>query len=260
MKKLTYCMLASAVLLNGCNTQEVMDYGFDDKTLGLHPNAPQPAQSKNKTAFERTNTYFERDVKTRPNWSPEARRTSATELLTFQAGHAHINKEYPERLRALIARVDQGGPIYARIVARGLDARDAKTMNPARAQRLRDMLVGLGIPRANIELIDHAKSEMASGKWPVDQVMVAIDRYAVVGPKCEGWTQKMDGQVSPEGEEAFGCVSESNFAKMIADPRDLYSGRPLEGGDGVHRVLSIEKYRSDKVKEVKIEKVKTDGA
>lgn len=48
----------------------------------------------------------------------------------------------------------------------------------------------------------------------------------------------------------LGCATQSNLAMMVADPKDLIQARSLDGADGVAAVNAVERYQTDKVKDL----------
>lgn len=75
-------------------------------------------------------------------------------------------------------------------------------------------------------------------------------KLVAVPKPCPTWQKEpldgLDNQFTPD----FGCADMYNLGKMIADPKDLLHGQPLGEADAASGVLGIERYRSDKKKEL----------
>ena len=73
----------------------------------------------------------------------------------------------------------------------------------------------------------------------------------VAVPKpCPNWEKHtmdgLDNQFKPQ----FGCSDMYNLGKMISNPADLIHGEALGEADAASGVLGIERYRTDKKKEL----------
>ena len=84
---------------------------------------------------------------------------------------------------------------------------------------------------------------------PSDQVSIAITRVMVVQPDCGG------GQPQPGYYPTyhFGCANTANLGLMVANPADLLQGRPLAPAEAGNAAASVDRYRTDKVKDLTIE-------
>lgn len=75
-------------------------------------------------------------------------------------------------------------------------------------------------------------------------------KLVAVPKPCPNWeSHTMDGlqnQFTPE----FGCSDMYNLGKMISNPADLIHGEALGQADAASGVLGIERYRTDKKKEL----------
>jgi len=78
---------------------------------------------------------------------------------------------------------------------------------------------------------------------PADQVTVVIGRYVVTPPQCPDWSKPSDDDPSNTPSSNLGCATETNLGLMVADPRDLVSGKPLAGSDADHNSYAIQRYR-----------------
>lgn len=48
----------------------------------------------------------------------------------------------------------------------------------------------------------------------------------------------------------LGCATQNNLAMMVAEPKDLIQARSLDGADGVAAVNAVERYQTDRVKDL----------
>ncbi len=119
--------------------------------------------------------------------------------------------------------------------------------NAAIADALRDSFLAGGYVPSRVEIIE------APGYG--DTVEVAIQRYAVVLPDCSHDIERNEGIMEwsdePVDIRKLGCSNEYNFGLMLADPRDLDGGRALGKAAGYREVGAVQRYRTDKVKELK---------
>lgn len=110
-------------------------------------------------------------------------------------------------------------------------------LGSARASRVSDALSNLGYTHV-----------VAPSSQPGDDgVAVVVKRLAALPPACPDWAQI--GQYDPDNlpMKNLGCANATNLYLMVADPRDLVSGRLLGPADGAEAVRTIENYRSGKL-------------
>lgn len=55
-------------------------------------------------------------------------------------------------------------------------------------------------------------------------VTVYVERHVVKAPDCQRWSETSTSNPNNAPGQPFGCVSQSNLAAMIANPRDLVTG------------------------------------
>ena len=84
---------------------------------------------------------------------------------------------------------------------------------------------------------------------------VSLDQYMVEKPNCPGW-DVMGDKMQTQREANFGCVTESNFSQMIAEPRDLYKAQELAKADSAYNANVVDPYR----KSAGSKKVDSDSA
>jgi pilus assembly protein CpaD len=132
-----------------------------------------------------------------------------------------------------------------------LEIRTSITAGPNRngaiAKSLRDSFLAGGYAPSRVEVIE------IPGHG--DLVEVAIQRYTVMIPDCSQEIGRAEGIMKWSDEPVpirkLGCSNEANLGLMIADPRDLVGGRELDPSAGYRDVGAVQRYRTDKVKELK---------
>lgn len=79
---------------------------------------------------------------------------------------------------------------------------------------------------------------------PGAPLVAMFTHYEAIAPDCFarwgdfGYTQDQPNTTN------FGCASQANLARMVADPRDLLMPRDLDPADGLRRSALLEKYRA----------------
>jgi pilus assembly protein CpaD len=92
--------------------------------------------------------------------------------------------------------------------------------------------------------------------WRLNRrVELVMERYLVTLPACPDWSRQSGTDFSNQPFSNFGCATQSNLGLMVAEPKDLVSGRTLAPADGVHQAEGIVRYRTGKVVELQEEKV-----
>jgi len=119
--------------------------------------------------------------------------------------------------------------------------------NAAIADALRGSFIAGGYTPSRVELVETPGHS--------DVVEVTIQRYTLVLPDCSHEVYRDPGLAQwsdePVNTRKLGCSTEYNFGLMVADPRDLAGGRDLGQARGYHEVGAVQRYRTDKVKELK---------
>lgn len=75
-------------------------------------------------------------------------------------------------------------------------------------------------------------------------------RYVAVAPKCPDWESYAGDGLNNDFYPSFGCAHQYNLAHEVANPQDLVRGREPSAADAAPGVLSIERYREDKKKQL----------
>jgi pilus assembly protein CpaD len=78
-----------------------------------------------------------------------------------------------------------------------------------------------------------------------DTVIVSVPRHEVVPPACPDWSDAPD-RVTNLPSSNFGCATATNLGLMVADPRDLVSGRVPGAADAAVAARSVQAYRRGK--------------
>ncbi len=73
-------------------------------------------------------------------------------------------------------------------------------------------------------LIDEA-APVTQGDIPAGSVRVIVSRMAATVPNCPDWSRPAMANFNGHAMSNYGCATNGNLAAMVADPRDLVSGR-----------------------------------
>lgn len=83
---------------------------------------------------------------------------------------------------------------------------------------------------ARYGLLLDSSAPVTQGDIPAGSVRVIVSRMNADVPTCPDWSRPATPNYDGHSMSNYGCAINSNFAAMIADPRDLISG---QNGDGV---------------------------
>jgi pilus assembly protein CpaD len=81
-----------------------------------------------------------------------------------------------------------------------------------------------------------------------NQVLVMVDRYVALPPTCPNWSDPSWGDHGNEPNSNFGCATYTDLSLMVANPRDLSTGRTMGPADDQPAADAVERYRTDTVK------------
>ncbi len=81
-----------------------------------------------------------------------------------------------------------------------------------------------------------------------NHVLVLVDRYVAMAPACPDWSQTPWGMHDNTNSSNFGCATLSDLSLMVANPRDLVTGRTLGPADGEPAADAVMRYRTGAVK------------
>ncbi len=98
--------------------------------------------------------------------------------------------------------------------------------------------------------VDSPTSSMPDHRIAVLTDPNAKGKLVAVPKSCPEWEQEMGDGLENDYPANFGCAQNYNLAKMIVEPNDLVRGRVPSMADANPGVLSIERYRADKKKEL----------
>jgi len=155
----------------------------------------------------------------------------ATHPVYFDNGSAMLSPAEIDGLRAFL-----GEGRVTKIDSITVQAGDSP-LGSARASRVSDALSNLGYTHV-----------VAPSSQPGDDaVAVVVKRLAALPPACPDWAPI--GQYDPYNlpMKNLGCANATNLYLMVADPRDLVSGRLLGPADGAEAVRSVDNYRAGKL-------------
>jgi pilus assembly protein CpaD len=165
----------------------------------------------------------------------QVEKTAATHTILVNAsGQASASER--QRLNGFIAAIGADRPESLHITVSG----------PQSEQRLRNvskLLVADGVVSKKITLVS------GTGDRP-GAIKVAVERYVVRPPQCPEWSAEEVAGFDNTTRSNFGCANLANFAAMLADPRDLLAPRYSPYGDGTVGAAAIERYQTDKLKEL----------
>jgi len=169
----------------------------------------------------------------------EAPKTLKVDYLTFRhdagflPGAAALTPQEIRRLDDFLddAQVVGGSKVY-------LQASGGDRLAAQRSGAIVKALTARGVGAVNLP-------DLASG--PVDRLTVTAQRYVVTPPDCPDWSRQAVENHANALPSNYGCASLTNLALMVADPRDLVTGRPLGPADADPAIKAVERYRAGKV-------------
>ncbi|WP_085783985.1 CpaD family pilus assembly protein [Candidatus Nucleicultrix amoebiphila] len=201
-----------------------------------------------------TGCYEDRKEVTLHNgWKPKIERLSWHDEIHFKKGSSSIKNSEKRKIKSLVQKTEPKLPLYARIQV-------AKHFSEGRVSNLKHVLMGYGITSDKIDVtyLNTSSSQGEKIEKSGCSAIVVIDQYRLTLPQCPSWGE-ITTNSGRNGDEPFGCATAYNFGKMIADPRDLYKGKTSDGVDSAYQALAIERYRTDKIKALKSERVQSSA-
>ncbi|HEX6112428.1 MAG TPA: CpaD family pilus assembly lipoprotein [Geminicoccaceae bacterium] len=119
--------------------------------------------------------------------------------------------------------------------------------------------VGLGsVPVTTVAYGEAVPAVPSTGPaaWGLNRrVELILERHLVTLPACPDWSRKSGTDFSNQPHSNFGCATQTNLGLMVAEPKDLVSGRTLAPADGVHQAEGVVRYRTGKVVELEEERI-----
>lgn len=73
-------------------------------------------------------------------------------------------------------------------------------------------------------LIDET-APVTQGEIAAGSIRVVVSRMTATVPGCPDWSRPSNANFGGDAMSNYGCATNSNLAAMVADPRDLISGR-----------------------------------
>jgi len=170
-----------------------------------------------------------------------------THDVRFEAGTDALSPAEQQRLAAFVAREDVGRSDEISLAA-GDDGRE-QTLASRRAAAVAGYLRGLNLkPESD-----------ATSTAPADRVTVSVGRYVVVPPNCPDWRKPSADDPANSPSSNFGCATVTNLGLMVADPRDLVSGKAPSESDAEYNALAVQRYREGTIKQPHYSYEKTPG-
>lgn len=197
--------------------------------------------------------YLERDINyVRPE-QPLVKKRTVSQIIYYKSKHRiRLTRSEFSELKAKIEQAQKIQDIQVNIIGQSLK----NVQKSKRINELKRLLNKLGVADSAIQVMNNIKEDQNSVQWEPDMMVIEIEWYDRQAVPCPGWDHVMNGRVAPEGEGNFGCTNKSNLAQMVVNPKDLLAGQALESSDGQYTNMSIDRYHKDKMKVIKIEKIK----
>lgn len=109
---------------------------------------------------------------------------------------------------------------------------------------IRGMTKEFGLSTASMKL----RTYYADGEY-APPIRMYFDQHIAIAPECEDWSENLAEDRENLPYPNFGCASQRNLAKMVANPRDLIKPRGHEPGTrpSDRRDVTYEKYRKGEV-------------
>lgn len=155
----------------------------------------------------------------------------------FEAGKDTLSPAEQQRLSAFLAREEVGLNDEITLAA-GSGGGKEQNLGSRRAASVAGYLRALNLKPA---------ADTAAGA-PADHVTVVVGRYVVVPPQCPDWRKPSEDDPANTPSSNFGCATATNLGLMVADPRDLVSGKTPSGSDAEHNALAVQRYREGRIK------------
>lgn len=183
------------------------------------------------------------DSPDRTPWTTEVSRKSLVETISYGKGQGVLPAKDHRKIKDLIANSALDAPVYARLLLNVPETKSKDSLTVERVKDLKRHLKSWGIPetRVSVHYVSAQKAVVMNLKHQ-HSISVVIDQFDVKAPQCPGW-DSMGDVILPQGEQQFGCVTERNFAHMVAEPRDLYEAQAMGNRDGAYNAKAMGTYR-----------------
>jgi len=113
---------------------------------------------------------------------------------------------------------------------------------PARRDAIKVYLTRTGIPAT-------IRSEVGNpAEMKANIVKVLVERYVVTPPACPNWTNFNGNEQRNMPGSNYGCSVDASLGQMVANPKDLVTGREASPAQSEAMVKHQKDYFRDKVK------------
>lgn len=194
----------------------------------------------------------------------EVDRAEYRHSVYFPTDRSAIPASERARLLSFLQTVRPGGRDSIRLEGHA-DERASEQYNLELAAQRNDSVAALlrevGLGDLSISAVAYGEAVPAvpstgPAAWRLNRrVELVLERYLVTLPACPDWSRKSGTDFSNQPHSNFGCATQTNLGLMVAEPRDLISGRTLAPADGIHQAEGIVRYRTGEVVELKQEEV-----
>ncbi|MEQ9042560.1 MAG: CpaD family pilus assembly lipoprotein [Alphaproteobacteria bacterium] len=169
-----------------------------------------------------------------------------THLVDFEPNKAELAENTKAELAAFLDRA-YAGPDDFILINPGETWDDRRAVFAARGRAVQNFISDLGY-----------RSEILPSRSEDEGfVIVAVEHYDVRVPTCPDW--RRNPPLTNGVSSNFGCTDAVNLGLMLADPRDLVTGRELGAMDGIPAAAAVERYRKGEVKELEVEATSDEG-
>jgi len=121
---------------------------------------------------------------------------------------------------------------------------------PAELTQLTRVLVTDGVEPDKIEYNANkpVEGQAPGGRAGLVAVDVSTERWHATMPNCPDFSRTSELEAENPDDSNFGCISTTNLAVMVSDPRDLVAGETGGHTDAVLTGAAIDRLETDKVK------------
>lgn len=199
--------------------------------------------------------YMEQDISYARPEEPLVKKRTVSQIIHYKSKHRiKLTTKEVLDLKDKVEQAQKIQDIRINIVGPHLKSARENSLTKARINHLVRILDRLGVPSSSIQILDKINGATSQMKWEPEMIVIEVEWYDRQALQSPGWNEIMDGSGEPEGEENFGYTTKHNFAQMVTDPQDLIAGKDLKNSDGQYNSMSIERYQTNKIKAIKVEK------
>jgi pilus assembly protein CpaD len=194
----------------------------------------------------------------------EVDRAQYRHSVYFPTDRSTVPASERDRLLSFLEIVQPGGRDSIRLEGHA-DERATELYNlelaASRNERVEALLREVGLGDLSVTTVAYGEAVPAvpstgPAAWRLNRrVELILERHLVTLPACPDWSRQSGTDFSNQPHSNFGCATQTNLGLMVAEPKDLVSGRTLAPADGVHQAEGIVRYRTGKVVELEEERV-----